>query len=293
MASNLQTNQSNSTAAPQSPGVTSKAVGTSTQTPTDIIGSKQQAATGAPKRYEFLQDEPRFFVSMGVGDFKRLGPFDVAKTTNLGQVVLPIPAGLMDSNHVEYSTEELKDAGAAAVAAAGGAKEGGNVAGASATVAGIGAGAVASATGAAVSKALGGGNVNEAAAQIFGLTKNNFQVISLKGPAYKKHEMNWKLAPKSQAESDAIRDMIIQLNNWAAPGLMAGGAYFTFPKVFNITFVGTDYLFKFKPAVCTDVSVNYTASGIPSFYKNGAPESIQLKLSFQELEYWLEGQFGY
>jgi hypothetical protein len=113
----------------------------------------------------------------------------------------------------------------------------------------------------------------------------------LKGPAYKKHEMNWKLAPKSQSESDKLKDMIIQLNNWTAPGIMSGGAFFTFPKVFNISFVGTDYLYKFKPAVCTDVSVNYTASGVPSFYKNGAPESVNLKLSFWELEYWLTGHF--
>lgn len=293
MPSNLQTNQSNSTAAPQNQGVTPKAVGVSSQTPTDVIGSKQQEATGAPKRYEFLQDEPRFFVSMGVGDFKRLGPFDVAKTTNLGQIVLPIPAGLSDSNHVEYSPEELADAGGAALATGTATREGETRVGAGSVVAGISAGATASAAATAFSKITGGGNIAGAASQILGMTKNNFQVIMLKGPAYKKHEMNWKLAPKSQAESDAIRDMIIQLNNWAAPGIDFGGAYFTFPKVFNITFVGTDYLFKFKPAVCTDVSVNYTASGIPSFYKNGAPESIQLKLSFQELEYWLSGDFKY
>lgn len=294
MPSNLQTNQSNSTAKPETPGVAPKAVGVSSQTPTDVIGSKQQEATGAPKRYEFLQDEPRFFVSMGVGDFKRLGPFDVAKTTNLGQVILPIPAGLSDTNHVEYSPEELKDAGGAALAASGAVQKAGDEAVKEAgTVAGIGASAVASAAGAAFSKMLGGAKVGAAAEQMLGMTKNNFQVIMLKGPAYKKHEMNWKLAPKSQEESDKLRDMIINLNNWSAPGIAGGGAFFTFPKVFNISFVGTNYLFKFKPAVCTDVSVNYTASGIPSFYKNGAPESIQLKLSFQELEYWLAGDFKY
>ena len=103
--------------------------------------------------------------------------------------------------------------------------------------------------------------------------------------------MNWKLAPKSQKESDDLLKMIKQLNNWSAPGIAWAGAYFTFPKVFNISFVGTDYLYKFKPCVCTDVSVNYTASGVPSFFKNGAPESINLKLSFWELEYWLSGDF--
>lgn len=292
MPSNLQTNQSNSTQRTEAPGVATPTVGVSATTPVDDISKKQKEATGSPQRYNFLEDEPRFFVSIGVGDFKRLGPFEVAKTSTLGQIVLPIPAGITDANHVDYSPEELGDAGGAALAAGTAGREGAKPGEAGALVAGISAGATASALGAAASKIIGGGNVAGTAAQLTGLTKNNFQVIMLKGPSYKKHEMNWKLAPKSQTESDELRKMINQINNWAAVGINFGGAYFTFPKVFNISFVGTDYLYKFKPCVCTDVSVNYTASGIPSFFKNGAPESVNLKLSFWELEYWLEGQFG-
>jgi hypothetical protein len=291
MAGNLQTNQSNSTEKAQAPGVSTPSVGTSKKTPTDVIDSKKTEATGAIKRYNFLEDEPRFFVSIGIGDFKRLGPMTVAKATTLGQVVLPIPAGITDANHIEYAAEALGDLGGLAAAGAGAVREPGNVSGAGATAAGIGAAAAASSLGAAVSKMTGGSNVTGAAAQIFGMTKNSFQVIMLKGPSYKKHEMNWKLAPKSQAESDDLLKMIKDLNNWSAPGLLFGESYFTFPKVFNISFVGTDYLYKFKPCVCTDVSVNYTASGVPSFFKNGAPESVNLKLSFWELEYWLSGDF--
>ena len=292
MASNLQTNQSNSTERTEAPGVATRSVGVSNKTPNDVIGASQKSATGSVTRYNFLEDEPRFFVSIGVNDFKRLGPFTVAKTSTLGQLVLPIPAGITDANHVEYAAEALGDAGATALAAGTAGREGADPKGAAALVAGISAGATASAIGAAVSKMTGGGNIQAAGEQLSGLTKNNFQVIMLKGPAYKKHEMNWKLAPKSQSESDDLKKMIIQLNNWTAPGIAFAGAYFTFPKVFNISFVGTDYLYKFKPAVCTDVSVNYTASGVPSFYKNGAPESVNLKLSFWELEYWLSGDFG-
>jgi len=292
MAGNLQTNQSNSTEKTQATGLATQAVGTSKKTPNDVIDSNKKEATGSITRYNFLQDEPRFFVSIGVGDFKRLSAFTVSKTTTLGQIVLPIPAGITDANHIEYSPDTLGDLGGAAVTGAGALKNDEeaekNV---GAMVSGIGAGAVASAFGAALSKATGGSNIAGAAGQIFGMAKNNFQVIMLKGPSYKKHEMNWKLAPKSQTESDDLLRMIKQLNNWAAPGIAFKGTYFTFPKVFNISFVGTDYLYKFKPCVCTDVSVNYTASGVPSFFKNGAPESVNLKLSFWELEYWLTGDF--
>ena len=291
MAGNLQTNQSNSTEKAQAPGVATPSVGVSTKTAKDVIESKKTEATGKIDRYDFLQDEPRFFVSIGVGDFKRLGPTQVAKTSTLGHIVLPIPAGITDANHVEYAAEALGDAGAAALATGTSKREGANAKDAAALVAGIGAAAAGSAAAASLKAITGGGELGRAAEQLTGLTKNNFQVIMLKGPSYKKHEMNWKLAPKSQKESDDLLRMIKQLNNWAAPGIEFKGAYFTFPKVFNISFVGTDYLYKFKPCVCTDVSVNYTASGVPSFFKNGAPESVNLKLSFWELEYWLSGDF--
>jgi hypothetical protein len=291
MAGNLQTNQSNSTEKAQAPGVATPSVGVSTKTAKDVIESKKTEATGKLDRYDFLQDEPRFFVSIGVGDFKRLGPLQVAKTSTLGHIVLPIPAGITDSNHVVYSPEELGAAGAGALVADNAIRGGASAEEAAKMAAGIGAAAAGSAIAASLKTITGGGELGRAAEQITGLTKNNFQVIMLKGPSYKKHEMNWKLAPKSQKESDDLLRMIKQLNNWAAPNIDFKGAYFTFPKVFNISFVGTDYLYKFKPCVCTDVSVNYTASGVPSFFKNGAPESVNLKLSFWELEYWLSGDF--
>lgn len=87
MPSNLQTNQSNSTERAEAPGVATRSVGVSNTTPNDVIGSSQRAATGAVTRYNFLEDEPRFFVSIGVNDFKRLGPMAVAKTSTLGQLV--------------------------------------------------------------------------------------------------------------------------------------------------------------------------------------------------------------
>ena len=117
MAGNLQTNQSNSTEKAQAPGVATPSVGVSTKTAKDVIESKKTEATGKIDRYDFLQDEPRFFVSIGVGDFKRLGPLQVAKTSTLGHIVLPIPAGITDSNHVVYSPEELGAAGAGALVA--------------------------------------------------------------------------------------------------------------------------------------------------------------------------------
>jgi hypothetical protein len=202
---------------------------------------------------------------------------------------------LNDVQHVEYSPTELGLGTATAAAGVLGAKNTlqGRSPGSSdnmATALGGATGSIASLLGGAASK-LTGGNVEAAASMITGLTANQFLVLLLKGPTYKKHEFTWKLAPKNARESFIIKEAVANINNWMAPGIIYGGAYFTFPAVFNLSFSHPDYLYRFKPAVCTDCSVNYNGSGVPAFYKDGAPESITLKMSFWELEFWLKGNF--
>jgi hypothetical protein len=261
--------------------------------PAAIIQNAVNAKT-VLKRYNFLQSQPKYFMNIGVQEYVRLTPMEVAKGNSLANIVLPIPASLNDVQHVEYSPTELGLGTAAASAGVLGAKnaaQGQGAAGSNmATALGGAAGSIAGLLGGAASK-LTGGNVEAAASMITGLTANQFLVLLLKGPTYKKHEFSWKLAPKNARESFIIKEAVANINNWMAPGIITGGAYFTFPAVFNLSFSHPDYLYRFKPAVCTDCSINYNGSGVPAFYKDGAPESITLKMSFWELEYWLKGNF--
>ena len=144
----------------------------------------------------------------------------------------------------------------------------------------------------AAANALTGGNPTDAAYAAFGVAPNQFLTVMLKGPQYKKHEFSWKLSPRNEQESEAVRKIILTLNNAIAPGVT--GAYFTFPKVFEIKFnPNENVLYKFKPAVIESMSVNYAPSGAPAFYRRtNAPDSVELRLQFLELEFWLTGQFS-
>jgi hypothetical protein len=130
-----------------------------------------------------------------------------------------------------------------------------------------------------------------------GTAPNQMLTILLKGPKYKTHSFSWKLYPRDMKESDTIRKIIQTLKSSSRPGLSAAGWFFTFPHIFKLSFTtngsvnnenNAGYLFEFKPAVLQSVVVNYTPSGQPSLYRNtGAPDGVELSLSFTELEYWL------
>ena len=142
-----------------------------------------------------------------------------------------------------------------------------------------------------------GGNL---AAAMTGYIPNNFLTILFKSPVYKTHAMSFKLMPSNLEESLAIRDIIIKLNNIAAPGLGAGGALFNFPYVVYPSYrPNADFLYKFKPCVITGISSDYNPGRSPAFYtarrgdqkEVNAPEAVTLTLELMEIEFWLRNQF--
>jgi len=130
-----------------------------------------------------------------------------------------------------------------------------------------------------------------------GTAPNQMLTILLKGPKYKDHSFSWKLYPRNAKESAAVRSIIQTLKSSSRPGLSQNGWFFTFPRIFKLSFItgnkennekGSGYLFEFKPSVLQSVVVNYTPSGAPALYSGtSAPDGVELTLNFKELEYWL------
>jgi hypothetical protein len=299
MASNIQTNQSNSTEKTVTTLAGQVVRGSSGQSPQEII-AKNATESSQIQRYQFISDNPKFYICIGVQKYARLNAMQIAKGNSIAQIILPLPQQLNDTQFVQYTPTELQQAGAIAANAgapvfnaitgrdtsgldptAGGSNIGGNV---MAMLGKAFAGAGAAATG-----ALGEGFTAGLQAAT-GLTMNQFQVLLLKGPTYKKHEMTWKISPKNLRESFGLKNMVADVNNWMAPGILFDGLLFTFPAIFNIEFSHPQFLYRFKPAVMESCSVNYAGSGVPSFHKDGEPESLILKMSFWEMEFWLAGQ---
>ena len=206
----------------------------------------------------------------------------------IGSIYLPLPtSGLIDTQTVQYDEEELQALGGAATIGQG-----------------IGD---AFFNGASTSKILKdaaggvGGQVPTVQA-LYGVAPNKFMTMLLKGPTYKKHSFTWNLVPSNFKESQIINRIVVKMNNLMAPGIRASGLLWDFPYIFYIEWKpNPGWLYKFKPMVLNNFTVDYTANGqkVPAFYGTSSvgpgenpPESVQIKCDFIELEYWLRNQYN-
>jgi hypothetical protein len=244
---------------------------------------------------QFPLDTGKYFMRMDHYNYTR-GTASESVLDVQGSIKLPLPQQLIDNHAVNYEQQELGSLmGGAADAAS---KEWNSQGGTSQNISQM----LKNLTGADAVGAIGLGIAdaftNDRASTILqlatGLAPNQFLTIMLKGPQYKKHEFTWKLSPRNSQESIQIKQIIAELNNSMAPSSSGSSYFFKFPKVFKISFSPNEQmLFKFKPAVIENMTVNYSPSGIPAFYHGtGAPDAVELRLSFIELEFWLSGDFS-
>jgi hypothetical protein len=140
----------------------------------------------------------------------------------------------------------------------------------------------------------------DAAKAIAGIAPNEFVTLLFKGPTYKKHRLSWKLLPSSFDESIIIRDIVIKLNNLAAPGLSSNGFLFDFPYLVYPSYrPNADWMYKFKPCVITAVETDFAPTRIPAFYTSrkqnsneaNPPEAVTITIELTEIEFWLRNQF--
>lgn len=148
-------------------------------------------------------------------------------------------------------------------------------------------------------------------AQSVGYAINPFMQVMLQNPAFKQFEFTWKLSPRNARETEILRNIIRmfrynmlpgtlgsqfnlsgwiggQLNNYAQG---AANAILSYPNVTHAQLFPDDkYLFNFKPMVIETMSVNFTPSGTPSFFRdvNGAPVEVVLTIRLKEIEIWLK-----
>lgn len=133
---------------------------------------------------------------------------------------------------------------------------------------------------------------------VTGRTLNQFKTITLGAPDFKEFSLSWKLAPKTYDEAQNIQKIYWSLRRGMSPRFdpIFGRLLFVFPKIYTMYFnPNFKYLYKFKPCVLRNLSVNFTGGNPhPTFYKpqgtpsESPPESVIITMTFLELEYWVE-----
>lgn len=135
-------------------------------------------------------------------------------------------------------------------------------------------------------------SVGQIAGAGLGAELNPFQFMQYQRPAYKEYDFSWILTPGTEQDSRKLKRIIDRLKYAALPSQNSEtqlignqSALLSYPSTVQVSFTPSDYLFKLKPCAITAVMVDYTASGVPSFFKNTkAPTFVGLTLRLKEIQ---------
>ena len=102
----------------------------------------------------------------------------------------------------------------------------------------------------------------------------------------------YKLVPRNQRESEQVKLIIRAFKrNMAPQAIGSDGAsdfFLRSPNVFKLRYrtgnKNHPFLNKFKQCFLTDMQTRYTGEGVYSTYDDGTPVSIELNLTFKELQ---------
>jgi len=255
---------------------------------------------------------------------RRIGPQgtkDKAKKI-LGSIILQMPSNIQDGNAVDYGESKMNTLmGAAAGAITSTINKSGEAV--SKTLANDPEGAKKSmselsgdlkstlgadsslmdaaaqfTTAKATSAALGALGANVSAADLLarqtGQIFNPNMELLFNGPTLRSFSFSFKMTPRSSSEAQECKNIIRSFKSNMAPktkntGSIGGsGVFLKTPNVFELRYKKGNgdhpFLHRFKQCFLTNVSVNYTGEGVYTTYDDATPVSMQLDLSFKELE---------
>ena len=143
-----------------------------------------------------------------------------------------------------------------------------------------------------------GKSVNLAMGQVL----NPRETIAFEGVQLKQHQFNWDLYPSNAQDSARIQDIIKHMKRAVLPvtrdlGSGDGGikrAFLQFPHVCKIYLIGIDqtYYMKFKPAMITNMTVDYGAGGTLGIMQGGRPAGVNISITLQELQIETANDYG-
>lgn len=220
-------------------------------------------------------------------------------------VALPLPiSGIVDNNQLNWSEQELGLLGRGAADIANDLKANFNAA--------MGGGTTSTQTSMSegdakqfMDKALAAGaaffrsevlpsNLQQGVNAGLGNIVNPHVAMLFTGVPLKNFSFTWKLAPRTQNESDILRDIIrdIKKNIYPKYGDMGDSVYLKYPNVCDLFYVGSnDYLHNFKRAAVKGINVNYQSEQNAFYAGTGAPAFVEIQMDFQEMEIWTSEDF--
>lgn len=119
------------------------------------------------------------------------------------------------------------------------------------------------------------------------------------GVNLRQFHFTWTFAPRNPAESQELKRIINTLRQNSLPAFSSTGTavlqypFLCFAELHPWAGTPGDELIKFKPAFLTQIVINSSPNGIPSFFAGtDLPTFIKLDLTFLETEYFTSDDYG-
>ena len=121
---------------------------------------------------------------------------------------------------------------------------------------------------------------------IFSLLSSNvpnpYSTLLFKNVEQRNFDFSYTFSPTSNDESRELRKLINSLRYLSLP--REDGYFLEFPHEFELSFVGTDYLFAMSRGYITDLQASYGSSGgIAFFDETSAPQMVKVSFTFREI----------
>lgn len=140
------------------------------------------------------------------------------------------------------------------------------------------------ATGIALNPLAGDGPLPSAARVSKGILPNPHTVSTFEGMRLKTFNLSWRLAPKSEAESTTLQNIINFIKVSMHPQEAFASFALNYPKVFRVTFTGAKDMPTIRHSFVTNFQINPYGSGQAAFFRSGYPTSYEINMELQELE---------
>lgn len=122
-----------------------------------------------------------------------------------------------------------------------------------------------------------------------GLAANPKKEMIFEGVDFRSFNMSYRFYPKSREEAVRLQNVIAELKYHMHPSYLSEAKFtYVYPSEFDITFYAKDgrenqFVNKIATCVLTNMVVNSTPDGIWAAHEEGAPNGIDLQLTFREL----------
>jgi hypothetical protein len=264
--------------------------------PGDIGSTKQDVI-----KFTMLKYEPKKF--SGGSDLGSFSQRD-SNRNGIGSVILPIPSGISDTNAVQWGSENMNAAVAAAANIAmdgiiGGMSKAADTTGKLASEISENSGEVKTGIAGLFASAAVGTDPGQLLSRTQGAVLNPNMELLFQGPSLRPFSFSFKMSARSKEEAKQIIGIIRFFKQGMSPIKSASNLFLKAPHTFKIQYLhlganGKDhpYIGKIKECALQNLTINYTPEGQYATFYDGMLVSYEMQMTFQELEPVFNEDYG-